>query len=186
MKKLLFTIALAMLISNCFAQQEQKSQKDSIADPFQKYNEVKLNGIILLIGAFEASYERNLNSESSIGASVFIPYDNENLDGSLNYYFSPYYRVFFGKKYAAGFFVEGFTMINSNEGDAYYEDEVFLDYRDDNFLDLALGLGLGGKWVTKNGIVFELNAGIGRNLINTEKTDMIIVGKFGFNIGYRF
>ena len=186
MKKIFITLVFAMSILNCVAQGEQTSKKDSIADDYQKYNEVKLNGVMLLIGAFEASYERNLNSESSVGASFFIPYDDENLDGSLNYYFSPYYRVFFGKKYAAGFFVEGFTMLNSNEGDAYFKDEVFKDYRDDDILDLALGLGLGGKWVTRSGIIFELNAGIGRNLLNAEKTDITIVGKFGFNVGYRF
>jgi len=52
--------------------------------------------------------------------------------------------------------------------------------------DFAVGLGLGGKWVTKNGFIFEVNAGYGKLLFNADKTDHDIVAKFGFHLGYRF
>jgi hypothetical protein len=54
--------------------------------------------------------------------------------------------------------------------------------------DFALGFGLGGKWVTKSGVIFEINTGIGRNLfykednVNRDK----FVSKGGISIGYRF
>lgn len=163
------------------------AQNDSINKDYEKYNELKLNGVMLLIGAFEASYERNLAEDSSVGVSFFIPYDQENLDADLNYYVSPYYRMFFGKKYAAGFFVEGFGMLNSIDREmTHFDDNGNFIIREKNVTDFAVGFGLGGKWVTKRGFVFELNAGIGRNLFNNDESDYLIVGKFGFNLGYRF
>jgi hypothetical protein len=142
-----------------------------------------------LAGAFEASYERNLNKDSSVGISFFIPYDDENLDSDLNYYISPYYRLYFGKKYAAGFFLEGFAMVNSY--DEYRGFEFFINgvsqiENNKSYTDVALGFGLGGKWITRKGITFEVSGGFGRNLLNQDKTDVTFVGKFALNIGYRF
>lgn len=150
-------------------------------------NEIKLNAPFLLAGIFEPSYERNLNEESSVGVSVLIPLD-KNLDSDINYYISPYYRIFFGKKYAAGFFLEGFGMLNSTETTTYYNDQNFNYFEDTNTnTDFALGFGLGGKWLTRGGFVFELNGGVGRNLFNSsDESDYTIVAKLGFNLGYRF
>jgi hypothetical protein len=53
-------------------------------------------------------------------------------------------------------------------------------------IDMSLGLGLGWKWVTKSGIILEINAGYGKLLFNADKTDHDIVAKFGFQLGYRF
>ncbi|REG89688.1 DUF3575 domain-containing protein [Winogradskyella sediminis] len=182
MKSFLFALFLLCSILNLSAQQ----QNDSIAALYKKQNEVKLNAVMLLAGAFEASYERNLNEESSLGVSFFTPYDNENLDANINYYISPYYRIFFGKKYAAGFFVEGFAMLNSIDREYGVQDSGgFYTYEEESVTDFALGFGLGGKWVSKNGFVFELTGGIGRNLFQNDY-DTTIVGKFGFNLGYRF
>ncbi|WP_026754172.1 DUF3575 domain-containing protein [Sediminibacter sp. Hel_I_10] len=164
------------------------SQEDTTApDVYEKYNEVKINGIFLLIGAIEASYERNLSESSSVGISAFVPFD---VDIDLNYYVSPYYRVFFGNKYAAGFFLEGFGMLNSVRNEEYYfisnGDSVISYSEGEDYTNFALGLGVGGKWVVKNGFTFELVGGIGRNLLDTKDSDVEIVGKLGFNLGYRF
>ncbi|AUC82740.1 DUF3575 domain-containing protein [Lacinutrix sp. Bg11-31] len=181
MKKLLIFSTLLFSIITVKAQEEIKTTVN-----YEKHNELKLNGVMLLAGAFEAVYERNLNKESSAGISVLFPFDKENLDTRLNYYISPYYRIFFGEKYAAGFFVEGFGMLNSIE-----EREALIgggsnSFRSKNVSDFALGFGLGGKWVSKSGFVFELNGGLGRNLFNNQNTSTQLVGKFGFNLGYRF
>jgi hypothetical protein len=141
---------------------------------------------MLLVGAFEVSYERNLNKESSVGISFFAPYDTENLDSDLNYYISPYYRVFFGKKYAAGFFIEGFGMLNSIDREITFNINGDFITNEETVTDFALGFGLGGKWVTKSGFVFELSGGIGRNLFKNDYDESSLVGKFGFNLGYRF
>jgi hypothetical protein len=182
MKKTLFALITLLSVLTANAQQEN----DSIASLYEKQNEVKLNGIMLLVGAFEVSYERNLNKESSVGISFFAPYDTENLDSDLNYYISPYYRVFFGKKYAAGFFIEGFGMLNSIDREITFNINGDFITNEETVTDFALGFGLGGKWVTKSGFVFELSGGIGRNLFKNDYDESSLVGKFGFNLGYRF
>jgi len=184
MKKPLLLLALILSVISGNAQEETDKTIN-----FVNKNEVKLNSVMLLAGAFEAIYERNLNEESSVGVSVFVAFDEDSFDESYNYYISPYYRVFFGKKYAAGFFLEGFGMLNSFENNYYtYENTlnsppVFIEEDETNF---ALGIGLGGKWLTSGGFVFELNGDVGRNLFDVNDEDNQLVAKFGFNLGYRF
>lgn len=178
------TYFLSILASIILFTINAQEKNDSIPDLYNKQNEIKLNGIMLLVGAFEASYERNISDDMSVGVSFFAPYDNENLDADINYYISPYYRVFFGEKYAAGFFVEGFGMLNSI--DRALDTVTFDGSNKKTVTDFALGFGLGGKWVSQRGFVFELNAGVGRNLFENDFDDSLLVGKFGFNLGYRF
>lgn len=174
-----------------FAVMCSQAQNDSITSNNVGKNEVKLNSVLLLFGVFEPSYERNITENSSAGVSLFIPFDDENFDTSINYYVSPYYRIFFGQKYAAGFFLEGFGMLNSMEREYYSNSQDGnYNYYHKDVTDFALGFGLGGKWFTKGGFVFEVSGGIGRNLFNNDKSEYHdyspIVGKFGFNLGYRF
>jgi len=158
------------------------AQNDSIQDPYKKKNEFKVNAISLILGAVDLTYERLLNDESAIGINAFIRYDDEVFN-NVEYYVSPYYRLYFGKKYAAGFFVEGFGMLNSSRKDF----EIFFENENNDFVtDFALGIGLGGKWITKSGFVGEINYGLGRNLFNTEETDFDFVAKAGISLGYRF
>ena len=152
-----------------------------------KKNEVKLNVLLPLTGAFEATYERNLNKKNSLGVSVFTVFNNEKSHDDLNYSISPYYRRYFGKKFASGFFAEGFGMLSSIDGKKIYDtndNSIFTEGSD--VIDFSLGLGLGGKWVTKSGFIFEVNAGYGILLFNADKTDHTIVTKLGINLGYRF
>ena len=118
----------------------------------------------------------------------FLPIDEEIKD-DINYYISPYYRMYFGKKYAAGFFVEGFGLLSSVKD---YEsrfttgpDTLFIT-EEKNSTDFALGIGLGGKWITNSGFIGELNVGIGRNVISNDENSDDLVGKIGVSIGYRF
>ncbi|MBJ7880044.1 DUF3575 domain-containing protein [Gelidibacter salicanalis] len=174
-----------------FAVVGAQAQNDSIKKNNFGKNELKLNAVFLLFGSFEPSYEYNLTEQSSIGVSAFLPFDETNFEMDINYYISPYYRIFFGRKYAAGFFLEGFGMLNSIEQKLYITStEGNYNYRDEDVTDFALGFGVGGKWVTTGGFVFEVNGGIGRNFFNTNSSEYYdyspIVGKFGFNLGYRF
>lgn len=162
------------------------AQDDPITMDNETKNEFKLNALFLLLGTFEASYERNLSENSSVGISVLAPFERDYVDTDMNYYVSPYYRVFFGKKYAAGFFLEGFGMLNSiRDSYSYYIDSgVYGNVQ--NATDFALGIGLGGKWFNKGGLVFEISGGLGRNLFDVSTNDKILVAKLGFNLGYRF
>jgi hypothetical protein len=182
MKKNVLVIALLVSLIG-FSQESQEKNNDN-----QKNNEVKLNGLFLVAGAFEGTYERILNEESGVGISLFLPFD-DTID--INYYISPYYRFYFGKKYAKGFFLEGFGMLNSFDEGVYIEydsaGDVIARHDNGNVTDFALGIGVGGKWVTKNGFIGEINLGVGRNLFGSSDFDYNeYVGKLGITIGYRF
>lgn len=141
----------------------------------------------MVLGALEVTYERLLNEESGIGISVLIPVD-KNVNSDINYFVTPYYRFYFGNKYASGFFLEGFGMLNSlNDNITYYNGDYYIEDKT-TYTDFALGIGLGGKWVSKRGLTGEINFGVGRNLFNSENNNTIfdIVGKFGITLGYRF
>lgn len=173
-------IAFVLLVCCTFIAQAQEKE-----DTQKNFNELKINALFAVVGAFEVTYERTLNEETAFGASILIPY--ESLDSSLNYYFSPYYRQYFGKKYAAGFFVEGFGLLSSEDRiTAFISNGTNFIAQSETITDFALGIGLGGKWVTKKGFVGELNLGIGRNLFNAEETGTELVGKLGITVGWRF
>ena len=177
-KKYLIT---AMLFS-LFAVNAQNDNSEN-----SKKNELKLNVLLPLTGALEGTYERNLNKNSSLGVSVFTVFNNDKSHDDLNYSVSPYYRRYFGKKFASGFFAEGFGMLSSIDGKKIYDtndNSIFTEGSD--VIDFSLGLGLGSKWVTKSGFIFEVNAGWGKLLFNADKTDHTQVIRLGFHLGYRF
>jgi hypothetical protein len=148
-------------------------------------NEIKGNTLFLVLGAVEFTYELLPNENSGLGVSLFLS-SEEDFDTSFS--LTPFYRAYFGKKPAAGFFVEGFSMFNTGKKGSYYN----YDYNTDTsnyiegkkYTDFALGFGLGSKWVHKRGFVFEINAGIGRNLLSSNSPE--IVGRGGITLGYRF
>lgn len=177
-KTLLCSLALLFCYATSFSQNETEPSTST-----QNFNELKLNGLYLVLGAFDVTYERTINEESAFGLNVFLPFDDD-VNDDINYYISPYYRFYFGNKYAAGFFVEGFGMLNSTNEYNYLIGSN--TSRKENITDFALGIGLGGKWITKSGFIGELNLGFGRNLFNNDRYDYEIIGKVGITIGYRF
>mgnify|MGYP003483914672 FL=1 len=64
-------------------------------------NEFKVNILYTAIGMPELSYERLISDNSSVGASVAFSLDKKE-DMDLRFSFTPYYRMFFGQKKAAG------------------------------------------------------------------------------------
>ena len=176
MKKTFVILIVTLLLShNMFSQEDEVAKLEN-----ENFNELKLNALFLILGALEVTYERTLNEESGIGLTVFLPLDNDVSD-EIKYYISPYYRFYFGEKYASGFFLEGFGMINSTN-----RDSNFFVLEDDFRTDFALGIGLGGKWITNSGFIGEINFGVGRNLFNNNNTDNEIIAKGGISLGYRF
>jgi hypothetical protein len=177
MKKLLILLYLCT-VTYSYCQETSKVD-------FPK-NEIKGNALFLVLGAVEVTYERLLNEDSGLGVSLFFA---NKEDSDTNFILTPYYRAYFGEKPSAGFFVEGFSMINSGNYGSYsvynsitgIYDEVFPRKR---FTDFALGFGLGSKWIHRKGFIFEINAGIGRNLLNNSSPE--VVGRGGITLGYRF
>ncbi|SHF96165.1 hypothetical protein SAMN05444372_101346 [Flavobacterium micromati] len=176
MKKLFIVLCLSSFLIG-FSQQKDTTDF--------KRNELKGNTLFLILGNFEASYERILSKESGIGVAISKPFDKDQWN--INYALTAYYRYYFGKKVAAGFFVERFSMINTGISHVSYRSDnngnlIIIDK--DRFTDFALGFGLGSKWVHKRGFTFEINAGIGRNLFSDESPE--VVGRGGITLGYRF
>ena len=162
---LLFLLSLTTIV----VAQESKETENIV-----KNNELKLNaGYLLAGGFFETSYERILNEESAIGLSLGYAFDK-----SIDYEFSvvPYYRLYFGKKRAAGFFMEA--------NGAFYSEESE-DNNDMNEIGLGVGFSIGGKFITKSGWIFELLGGGGRNFINKDKITEAYA-RIGLIIGKRF
>lgn len=165
----------AVFFTTCIFAQNEMEQK--VRD------EIKLNIPISLGGYIEGSYERLLNDESAFGVSFgFSVEDNIDYVASL----VPYYRFYFGKKMAAGFFVEANAAFYGEE----YE-VVLLQFdgsgnsRSKSAFGAGLGMAIGGKFLNKKGWVGELVGGLGRNFLNTDN----ISGAYprvGLSIGKRF
>lgn len=176
---------LLFIVLFAFCSMKAQAQSETNANFYQKNNEIKLNVISPLMDAFEVGYERFLNKNSSLGISAFKVYEHSTND-DMNYYISPYYRYYFGKKYASGFFAEGFGMFTSIDGKKIYEADKVTFTEGKDVYDLALGAGLGWKLITKKGLVFEANAAYGKLVFNAGKTDHDQVIKLGLSVGYRF
>ncbi|GAA4067135.1 hypothetical protein GCM10022389_10100 [Flavobacterium cheonanense] len=181
MKKTIIVFAFSLLCLKGFGQKENETSD------FKK-NEVKINALYLVLGAFDATYERAINDESSVGTSITFLLDKE-ADVNTAFAISPYYRFYFGKKPVAGFYMEGFGLYQSiNREVYYYQGNNF--YSEEKVKAFALGIALGGKWYTKRDVMFEIGGGIGRNLSinsNIPNTDYSrITGKIAISVGYRF
>lgn len=187
MKKLILLTILSFFSFNIIAQEpeEKKYPQD-----FEKNYELKLNAFSLIaFSSLDVSYEKLLNKDSSYGIGLF--YNFNNIDNDLyfpkKFSLTPYYRWFFTEtRYARGFFVEGFGMLNTYKDRRYFfdsSDEVFTE------TDFALGISVGGKFIIKSGFTAEIYLGIGRNLFNNSNDsifDNSLITRGGISIGYRF
>lgn len=144
-------------------------------------HELKLNAAYLLAGVIEGTYERILGEESAIGVSAGFA-----LDDSVDYRFGaiPYYRLYFGKKRAAGFFVEGNAAFYSARSYDYYDFDSEM-FRSNTEFGGGLGLAVGGKFITRKGWIAEIFLGAGRNFFNTNQLD-VVYPRAGVLIGKRF
>lgn len=183
MKRLFLTLSISLLVvSVSFAQEKDLSYSNMLN------HEVKIDGLYLLLGNIEVSYENLLSEESSIGLSLMIPFD-DYISWKIKFATTGYYRFHFGEGYADGFFLEAFTMLNRVE-DRVTRTGAFGETfrRTKNITDLALGLGAGYKIVSKGGVVLEFHAGLGRNLFSgdNDNRNFDYIFRGGINAGYRF
>ncbi len=182
MKKITLLAILLITSLSTLAQEEEKKESEEVV----KKNEVTLNAFsIIAFKTLDFSYEYLLNSEASVGISVLINLQNEN---NLNdtYYnesfaITPYYRHFFSRKYAQGFFIEAFGMYNQQKN--YY----YVPSTGNTSNNFALGMSIGGKFVSRNGFIYEFFLGAGRNLaISNHDVATEVVPRLAASIGYRF
>lgn len=197
MKNLLLFLILSLIALEGTAQGNTYNQQPDHRDLAK--NELSLNAFnILIFGVLEGTYERVISEQSSISvdvfADVFDKKEGEDIDFSelytRDFALTTSFKFFFSEdKVARGFYAEGFGMLSTGEtlesrettgpgGEVNYT-EVELDYT-----DFALGLGLGGKFVARQGFLIDVSFGVGRNLFNNDSP--VLVVQTAVNVGYRF
>lgn len=178
MKKITLIALLLIFSIASFAQ-----ENDSIDNSLGK-NELKIN-MVSLIGFkwVDVSYEYLLNDESSFGVGTLVALDNSNED-LRTFSLTPYYRQFFSRKYAEGFFIEAFTMVHSAVGQTYNAIPPGGTYVSKKYTDLAVGISTGYKVISRKGFAAEVYLGIGRDMLGNSDTE--VTGRGGISVGYRF
>ena len=178
MKKI--TLILLFVSAVTFAQKSENTSG-------KNRSEIKLNAFSLALGAIDFEFERTINKKSSIGFSILTNLD-EFIDGvsiKTETSLSVFYRRYFGKKYASGFFVEGFGMYNRTPGTSVVSFGQLQFSSPDHIHDFGKGAGIGYKWVSKNGLVLQSNFALGRNFFNASRGEEYI-GRLGVSIGWSF
>ena len=162
MKKLITTLAV-ICSSLAFSQSEN--------------NEFKVNILYTAIGMPELSYERLISDNSSLGASVAFSLDKKE-DMDWRFSFTPYYRMFFGQKKAAGFFIEANSIV-VNYVDTYNGSTNTYETK----TGFGLGAAAGAKFLTKNNLIGEVYGGVGRVFGDNS---LGAYPRFGITLGKRF
>ena len=196
MKKITLLLLLTLLSLHFTAQEKEGTKQSKYPENVEKKYELKLNAFNLIaFAAIDISYERLIDENSSYGVAVFYnfsDYANSDIAFPKKFSITPYYRWFFSEnKYARGFFIEGFGMLNT------YQDNYSFDFNSnygkiETQTSFALGISVGGKFVITEGFTAEVLAGVGRNLIKGESHESYqdfqneVIGRFGISLGYRF
>ncbi|NJY62428.1 hypothetical protein HC174_06615 [Salinimicrobium sp. CDJ15-81-2] len=163
-------------------------------------HEIHLNILnVLVFGALDVAYERILTDHSSAGVELFTKVFNKNAGekGDLSKVYAKDYSITAKFKYffddetvARGYYANVFGMFSNgtNETKMDFPDpetgdpvtkEVDMEYT-----DLAFGVGIGGKFVAKQGFLIDGSFGIGRNFFDKYSPDIVILPSI--YLGYRF
>lgn len=164
-------------------------------------NEVSLNAFnVLGFGVLDGTYERILTSNSSISVDIFSNFltlskgEQQNLNDLYTKDFSltTGYKYFFNEdRIAWGFYSELFGTLSSgsdhvqiSETDPMTGEVTTIEREQDYYTDLALGVGVGYKYVARQGFMIDLSFGLGRNLFDVDSPNLITLP--AINFGYRF
>src|SRR5689334_16088416 len=119
-------------------------------------NEIKFNLPYFIAGIPEVSYERIVDSTSSAGIALAIAIDKpENV--KKRFILTPYYRLFFGKAKAKGFYIEANAAFIEQKGTTYYNNY----YAQNTSINFGFGAAAGIKFLNKNGYVGDIYGGVG-------------------------
>lgn len=191
-------LLIAFLISSHLVFSQEPEQTEPPTHRELSKNELSLNVFnVLIFGAVDASYERILNDYSSVSLEVFSKAFNKNKGEEIDlsevyskeFSITSKFKYFFRENKAAhGFYAEAFGMYSDGwtekEVEVPIEGGVIQQDVDVEYSDLALGFGVGGKFVSKKGFLIDLSFGIGRNLLNRDSPDLVVLPNI--NVGYRF
>lgn len=189
MKNFLFVVLILGFVQMGFAQDELSEEEEAqlrTEELDQTGNhEIKFNLGMAVVGIPEVSYEYFIEDNMGVGISAAIALVNPD-EITLRGIITPYYRLYFGKKKAAGFFIEGNAAIAHYEDDYYdyyWDGEGSYEYEENKFTDFGFGLAVGFKLLARNGFSGEIYAGGGR-LFNDESIQAF--PRLGVSLGKRF
>lgn len=162
----------------------------------QGQHELRLDALdALAFTTIEFNYEYVISKYSGAGAAISFNLGDETIDNyGRNFAFTPYYRQYFlnKKEYGArGLFVEGSIQVAVGEQSYYYTNYnpntgSYIDgMTKEKWFETGLGLAIGQKWVSNNGFVFEISAGGGRYLLDSDDAPEAYF-RGGILVGYRF
>ncbi len=185
MKKQLLLVAALMVGLTAFSQKTHRVAGWKIARDIPQ-NEFKLNLGTTIFGSFpELSYERLLNTDISVGASLGVALEDDVYPTHV--LFTPYFRWFFGgnsenlQKYGTGFFIEANGGLFTRSVDELFYENGMAGSREETVTGAGLGLAVGWKYLTRNNWVGEFYFGGGRDFVNDGAYP-----RMGLTIGRRF
>ena len=108
-------------------------------------------------------YEKNRNSSTAYGATMFINFDTDlGSEWNDKFAITPYYRFYFleSQDYGGyGVFAEIFTKFSSAKVENYS------NLKRKSYTDISPGLAVGRKWINRKGFTFELMFGVGASIV---------------------
>ena len=175
-------LLLALVFSFNLGMAQEADQSTPIGN-----DEIRLNTLWLIIGSLSVSIEHIVSNDGSFGIVAEKTFDDDNF--RRNFTIAPYYRIYFSKKKASGFFFETNFTVYSEQANNYYYYGSAHSYSPPDVIDSEIGAGLGiavgGKFLSHNGFVLDIYAGMGRALNDPKYIDNIF-GSAGVSIGKRF
>ena len=184
-KKLMLFMLLFHVAFCGFSQTDDVSK---VASTKVKTNEIRLNmSDLLLLHTIGATYEYTEHSELGAGLTARLNL-SENNGGIIDekYSITPFVRYYLIKKQdygSKGFYVETFLKLFGGN----YNNNGWYDTRQNTYWEIALGIGLGYKYVSSSGFIVDLNLGLGRSLgVSDWNSSDAIVGRGGVLFGFCF
>ena len=190
MKKITLVAIFLIAGVSTFAQKTETEEKES-------KHEIGID-VLDLIGLkkFEFTYDYLLNESESIGVDIsFFPDNDSFIDNEGfqdNFSISLNYKHYFSKKYAQGFYVEGFASYS--RGKAFLQDPTTLSFLTEDFKRynaIGAGFGIGYKYVSRRNFFIDANLNISRNIHNSLNSNddydlPKAISNLGITIGKRF
>jgi hypothetical protein len=186
MKKLILS---GLLIASTLFVQAQKTENSSQKTSDDGKNEIKINLFSSILALPEINYERLLEDNMGVGLALGFGLGNDDDFSDYRFLAIPHYRVYFGRKRAAGFFIEGnaalanvrdqYTLYYNSTNNTYYTS----NNSSTNF-NFGLGAAVGAKFLTRNGFLGEIFGGAGRFLGDNRSLEAY--PRVGVTIGKRF
>ncbi len=150
-------------------------------------NEIGIDLLDLaLFRAIDLTYEYVKKPEIGLGITGRYCFDSkENILNGERYGITPFFRYYFFNKRdygSKGFYVESFLKCFGGEMEGWYNHD---NYTYESFFEIAFGVGLGFKYVSRSGFVLDLNLGGGRSFGISEYSPEM-TGRCSILMGYRF